>query len=849
MNNRGNNLSEHKSFSGHFGISNKILLVVLLILFLFSIGLSVSVGITGFQKFSDITMNELNRMSAVFAKKIEELEKKSLGLVESFKGEKHFLEHMKQLSNKGPSYALDTVLMNNVIEESESVYFFQAQLNIINMLQSLMTANNLDNIVLYLTSPFDMVKIKEAVPVIKISGDYIFINRFFEKGQVKNNQWYKIKTKHYNSPSPDYFDISSVYSLPPEKFINDTGFINAKDEKISMPVFKPDQAGATGSDVRIRDNTPVFKAWHSITSSMANPETFEDESVVSGYIVVEQAISPEKMKEFKEELGMDLGIALHAKLLFPDNDEENIDYSLNGKKRVKIKGSNFYYSSKNILLNNFTGLSAVTLSPVSVLNELTRALSFQIAFTGIIVMLIAGLLIFLVVQSQIKKPLKKLMDGVALVSEGKLDSRVNIDTKDEFGKLATAFNSMSRTLSRKTDDLYTTVSELEKAQNYISNIINSMPSVLIGVDYQGNITQWNLEAQRNTGLLPEDVLGLPLHKAIPRLAAEMEHIREAIAERCELTDPKRTYQENGETIYENVTIYPLIANGVEGAVIRIEDVTEKVRLEEMMIQSEKMLSVGGLAAGMAHEINNPLAGIMQTAEVMSKRLTDIDMLANRYAAEEIGITMESVIAYMEKRGVLRMITAINESGSRVAEIVNNMLSFARKKDFDTASYDLVALMDKTLKLASTDYDLKQEYDFKIIEIVKEYEDNLPHVPCEGTKIQQVLLNILRNGAQAMLEGIGKGQKPCFILRLAYEKYAGKVRIEIEDNGPGINEEKRKRIFEPFFTTKPVGVGTGLGLSVSYFIIAENHGGELTVESQPGSGTKFIIRLPIERNFP
>ena len=215
MNNRGNNLSEHKSFSGHFGISNKILLVVLLILFLFSIGLSVSVGITGFQKFSDITMNELNRMSAVFAKKIEELEKKSLGLVESFKGEKHFLEHMKQLSNKGPSYALDTVLMNNVIEESESVYFFQAQLNIINMLHSLMTANNLDNIVLYLTSPFDMVKIKEAVPVIKISGDYIFINRFFEKGQVKKNQWYKIKTKNYNSPSPDYFDISSVYSLPP----------------------------------------------------------------------------------------------------------------------------------------------------------------------------------------------------------------------------------------------------------------------------------------------------------------------------------------------------------------------------------------------------------------------------------------------------------------------------------------------------------------------------------------------------------------------------------------------------------------------------------------------------------
>ncbi len=843
-----NNSGDNKSFFGYFGISNKILLVVMLILLLFSIGLTASVSITGFQKFSDITMNELSRMSAVFAKKIEDLEIKLLRVMEPFKGGKYFLEQVKQLSNKGPSYALDVALMGNEIEESESIYFFQAQLNLINSLKPLLNVNNLDNIVLYLTSPFDMVKMKEAVPVIKISADHIFINRFSEKGDVKKNQWYKIKSENYNSPSSDYFDISSIYSLPAEKFFKDTGFINTKDEKIPAHLFKPELSGGSGSDVRIRENIPVFKAWHSINLTMANPETFEDESVVSGYIVMEQKLSPEKIKEFEEALGMELGIALHGKLLIPGDEEKGGEYSLDGKKRAIIEGTDYYYSSEKVMLMGFTGLSAVTLSPVSVFNELTRVLSFQIALTGIVVMLIAGLLIFLVVQSQIRKPLNKLMEGVALVSAGKLESQVNIESKDEFGKLAMAFNDMAWTLNRKTDDLYTTVSELEKAQNYISNIINSMPSVLIGVDYQGNITQWNLEAHRNTGLSPEDVLGLPLHKAIPRLASEMEPIRKAIAERRELTDPKRPYQKNDEIIYENVTIYPLIANGVDGAVIRIEDVTEKVRLEEMMIQSEKMLSVGGLAAGMAHEINNPLAGILQTAKVMKGRLASSNIPANLKAAEETGIEMEDIKTYMEKREILRMISAINDSGARVAEIVNNMLSFARKKDYDTASYDLVALMDRTLELAYTDYDLKKQYDFKVIEIIREYEDNIPLIPCEDTKIQQVLLNILRNGAQAMLGGVEKGIKPCFTLRIACENDAGKVRIEIEDKGPGIEEEIRKRIFEPFFTTKPVGIGTGLGLSVSYFIIVEDHGGELIVESQPGSGAKFIIRLPMERTF-
>ncbi|WP_320041667.1 ATP-binding protein [uncultured Desulfobacter sp.] len=116
------------------------------------------------------------------------------------------------------------------------------------------------------------------------------------------------------------------------------------------------------------------------------------------------------------------------------------------------------------------------------------------------------------------------------------------------------------------------------------------------------------------------------------------------------------------------------------------------------------------------------------------------------------------------------------------------------------------------------------------------------MPCESSKIQQVLLNIFRNGAQAMQE-FGE-KEPQFIIRTWFQPKKNQVCMEIRDNGPGMDETIRKRVFEPFYTTKPVGVGTGLGLSVSYFIIKENHDGDIRVESSPGNGTAFIICLPV-----
>jgi PAS domain S-box-containing protein len=271
------------------------------------------------------------------------------------------------------------------------------------------------------------------------------------------------------------------------------------------------------------------------------------------------------------------------------------------------------------------------------------------------------------------------------------------------------------------------------------------------------------------------------------------------------------------------------------------DITEKKRLEEVMIQSEKMLSVGGLAAGMAHEINNPLAGILQATQVIRNRLSS-DIQVNRNVADTLGTNIETIEKYLGNRKILTMLESIQDAGEQAADIVENMLSFSRKSDSLVTKNNLAHLLDKTVELTSSDYDIKNKYDFRSIDVIRDYEDDMPLVPCKKSEIQQVFLNILKNSAQAMADNPAKQEKQRFVLRVTQNK--GVARVEIEDNGPGISEESRKRVFEPFFTTKPIGEGTGLGLSVSYFIITEHHKGTMRVVSTLGHGTKFIIELPI-----
>ncbi|MET0015118.1 MAG: ATP-binding protein [Sedimenticola sp.] len=271
------------------------------------------------------------------------------------------------------------------------------------------------------------------------------------------------------------------------------------------------------------------------------------------------------------------------------------------------------------------------------------------------------------------------------------------------------------------------------------------------------------------------------------------------------------------------------------------DITDWKRMQGMMMQTEKMMSVGGLAAGMAHELNNPLGGVLQGVQNVKRRLSP-NLQKNRSIASEQGIDLDKVEAYMAERGIDGFLQGISESGERAAKIVNNMLMFSRKADETKQPASVNEIIDKTLSLAEVDYDLKKRFDFHSITITKEYDNTLPEILCIASEIQQVLLNLFRNAAHALSDaGISPAEQA---ISVRTYKRSSTICIEVEDNGPGMDESVSKRIFEPFYTTKGVGEGTGLGLSISYFIIANEHNGNLSVDSTPGQGTTFLIELPM-----
>jgi signal transduction histidine kinase len=274
--------------------------------------------------------------------------------------------------------------------------------------------------------------------------------------------------------------------------------------------------------------------------------------------------------------------------------------------------------------------------------------------------------------------------------------------------------------------------------------------------------------------------------------------------------------------------------------VRIEDVTERTRIQALMVQTEKMISVGGLAAGMAHEINNPLGIISQAAQNIERRVSS-ELPANRQIAEELGIGLETIQAYLAKRDIPQFLWDVREASSRAARIVANMLQFSRKSESTLQSASLADVLDRALELAASDYDLKERYDFRSVEITREYDPVLPAIPMVMVEMEQVFLNLVKNAAQAMADNPPE-RKPRITLRLKRnERYAV---VEVEDNGAGMEENVRRRVFEPFFTTKESGVGTGLGLSVSYMIVTQNHRGLIDVQSTPDQGTLFRIRLPL-----
>lgn len=389
-----------------------------------------------------------------------------------------------------------------------------------------------------------------------------------------------------------------------------------------------------------------------------------------------------------------------------------------------------------------------------------------------------------------------------------------------------------------------TTALLNETKEYLNSIINSMPSIMIGVTPSGHVTHWNAAAEMATGIREKQALGFRLQEIYPDLPVPAHMIDEAIANSEPGTRENIRIEQQQTTRYVDITVYPLHSLELTGAVIRVDDVTLRQKLDSMMLQNEKLKSLGELAAGMAHEINNPLAAILQSLQNVQRRLSP-DILANQTAAQALDLDLQKLDSYLEARDIKRFLSGMESAGHRAAEIVRHMLAFSRSSSRQLEPTDINTVAHSSLEFMKNALELSMPGLYARLAIKEDLEPGLPLIAASGIELQQVLVNLLKNAAQAIQEA--RRDEPLIIL--STRLLMPHIEIRVQDNGIGMDINTSRQVFDPFFTTKTVGQGTGLGLSITHFIINQRHHGRIEVESTPAVGTTFIITLPVTPPAP
>jgi len=355
-----------------------------------------------------------------------------------------------------------------------------------------------------------------------------------------------------------------------------------------------------------------------------------------------------------------------------------------------------------------------------------------------------------------------------------------------------------RSLARKAD-------EYERLKEYSENIVESINVGVVAVDLEDRVESWNSRIEQLTGVLRQDASGRPLHEILPGdLCDQLGGFR---AETGVHSIYKYVLHRDGnpDDSTLNIAIAPLVTrDGARiGRLIIFDDVTDRAELERRLVQADKLSSIGLLAAGVAHEVNTPLAVISTYAQMLAKQIS----------------------GDATKAPLLEKIT---RQTFRASEIVNSLLNFSRTSRTELGPLDLNKIVRETLTL------VEHQFTKAAVRVELNLDVDLPRIKGDSGKLQQVFLNLFLNARDAMETG-GR-------LQVTSSSREGTVRVAVSDSGCGIAVEQLPRIFDPFFTTKGARKGTGLGLSVSYGIVQE-HGGDIEVESEPSRGTRFVLSFP------
>jgi two-component system NtrC family sensor kinase len=356
-------------------------------------------------------------------------------------------------------------------------------------------------------------------------------------------------------------------------------------------------------------------------------------------------------------------------------------------------------------------------------------------------------------------------------------------------------------------ELRTKADELERMRQFSENILESLNDGLAVLDRNGRVIRWNRQLEELYGVRHEHAVGRPAQELFDAPVVQMLRGSSSGAPEgaAYYKIPLSTRHEPPRRLLVNLGATPLRDShaAIVGSIVIVEDISSRVQLEEQLQISEKMASIGLLAAGVAHEVNTPLTGISSFTQMLLESAAPDDPSTH----------------VLEK---------IERQTFRAAKIVNGLLNLARPAQVDSGPCDINAVINDVLSL------LEHQFRTGSIQVRKELAATSPMVQGIEHKLQQVFLNLFLNARDAMPKGGW--------LTIVTREDRNGATVEVADTGSGIPADQLSRIYDPFFTTKDIGKGTGLGLSITYGIVHE-HGGTITCDSQVGQGTRFTIRLP------
>ena len=425
-----------------------------------------------------------------------------------------------------------------------------------------------------------------------------------------------------------------------------------------------------------------------------------------------------------------------------------------------------------------------------------------------------------------RKVRKSNLELKAIRNELELRVQKRTATLDESNRLLKETNQL---LENEIAKHVSTASRLRASESYIKNILKSMPLMLVGVNKDGQITQWNKRAEDITGIKAEDVLNKNLWDAYPIITVSPSQVNDAM----EKNEPIIIKHSQRGQYYFDITIYPLQDQVETGVVILIDDVTKKILAENMLIQNDKMSSMGELASSMAHDINMPLQSILFDLRTFQHLLSDSSQYINEIASSGMPEKLSNLLSHAY------------EKGEKVASIVHNLQDFARGRSDRKQLSNIVDVMEHTLELAGDVLSVPSGLRFKDIHIERNYEKDLPMIPCYVTELQQAFLSLFRHACDALGRVDRPEHKPTIKIQMnvSYDSFW----IRIQHNGVGLTNEELLYLFEPFVRkdTPEVDYDAGKRLSFAYFIITEQHQGQMAVTSDVNVGTTFHIQLQLK----